>query len=169
MNIGKFCPLPLPLCILFLLSLSCRTGSVTTGSTDSQLFYLNRPTGHTSGRKKNSLNIQCLGGTFLGHQGPRRRDIPDKNFMQVSFFCCFRHGVAGISQDLGRDVPDLENFMQEYFGLTFRTLTQITEFAQAIFRAVRTNCPPSVLYIQLEACRKSSGKLDCHPHTPRLF
>ena len=42
------------------------------------------------------------------HPGPRRRDIPDKNFMQVAFFCCFRHGVAGMSRDLGRDVPDLE-------------------------------------------------------------
>ena len=23
-------------------------------------------------------------------------------------FCCFRQGVAGMSRDLGRDVPDLE-------------------------------------------------------------
>ena len=57
---------------------------------------------------KNSLNIKFLGGMFLGHQGPRRRDIPDENFMQVAFFCGFRHGVAGMSWDLGRDVPDLE-------------------------------------------------------------
>ena len=28
--------------------------------------------------------------------------------MQVAFFCCFRHGGAGMSRDLGRDVPDLE-------------------------------------------------------------
>ena len=28
--------------------------------------------------------------------------------MQVAFFCCFRQGVAGISRDLGRDIPDLE-------------------------------------------------------------
>ena len=58
--------------------------------------------------RKNSLNIKFLGGIFLGHPGPRRRDIPDKNFMQVAFFCCFRQGVAGMSRDLGRDVPDLE-------------------------------------------------------------
>ena len=45
---------------------------------------------------------------FLGHKGPRRRDILDKNFMQVAFFCCFRQGVARMSRDLGRDVPDLE-------------------------------------------------------------
>ena len=58
--------------------------------------------------RKNSLNIKFLGRIFLGHPGPRRRDIPDKNFMQVAFFCCFREGVAGMSRDLGRDVPDLE-------------------------------------------------------------
>ena len=62
--------------------------------------------------RKNSLNIKFLGGIFLGHPGPRRRDIPDKNFRQVAFFCCFRQRVAGMSRDLGRDVPDLENFMQ---------------------------------------------------------
>ena len=28
--------------------------------------------------------------------------------MQVAFFCCFKQGVAGMSRDLGRDVPDLE-------------------------------------------------------------
>ena len=72
--------------------------------------------------RKNSLNIKFLGGIFLGHPGPRRRDIPDKNFMQVALFCCFRHGVAGISRDLGRDVPDLKKFMQENFGLIFRSL-----------------------------------------------
>ena len=54
------------------------------------------------------LNMKFLGRIFLGHPGPRRRDIPDKNFMQVAFFCCFRQGVAGTSRDLGRDVPDLE-------------------------------------------------------------
>ena len=67
-----------------------------------------------SGPKKNSLDVKFLGGIFLGHPGPRRRDIPDKNFMQVAFFCCFRQGVAGMSRDLGRDVPDLEKL---YSGL----------------------------------------------------
>ena len=58
--------------------------------------------------EKNSLNIKFLGGIFLGHPGPRRREIPDKNFMQVAFLCCFRQGVAGMFRGLGRDVPDLE-------------------------------------------------------------
>ena len=31
--------------------------------------------------RKSSLNRKFLGGIFLGHPGPRRRDIPDKNFM----------------------------------------------------------------------------------------
>ena len=64
--------------------------------------------GQNSGPKKNSLNIKFLGGIFLGHPAPRRRDIPDKNFLQVAFFYCFRPGVAGMSRDLGRDIPDLE-------------------------------------------------------------
>ena len=58
--------------------------------------------------EKNRLNIKFLGGIFLGHPGPRRRDVPDNNFMQAAFFCCFRQGVAGMSRHLGRDVPDLE-------------------------------------------------------------
>ena len=33
----------------------------------------------------------------------RRRDIPDKNSMQVAFFCCFRQGVARMSRDWGWD------------------------------------------------------------------
>ena len=67
--------------------------------------------GLRSGRENSqnvALKIKFVGGIFLGHQGPRRRELPDKNFMQVAFFCCFRQGVAGMSRDLGRDVPDLE-------------------------------------------------------------
>ena len=58
--------------------------------------------------RKNSLNIKFLGGIFLGHPGPRRRDIPDKNLKKLAFFCCFTQRLAGTSRDLGRDVPDLE-------------------------------------------------------------
>ena len=40
-------------------------------------------------------------------------DVPEKNFMQGAFFCCFRlrkfrEGMAGTSRDLGRDVPGSE-------------------------------------------------------------
>ena len=48
------------------------------------------------------------GRVFLGHEGPRRQDVLDKNFMQVASFCCFRQGMAGMFRDLGRDIPDLE-------------------------------------------------------------
>ena len=69
--------------------------------------------------EKNSLNIKFLGGIFLGHPGPRRRDIPDKNFMQVALFCCFRQGVPGMSRDLGRDVLDLEKLYARKLWVDF--------------------------------------------------
>ena len=72
--------------------------------------------------KKKKLKIKLLGRIFLGHQGPRRRDIADKTFMEVAFFCCIRHGVAGMSRDLGRDVPDLEKHFARNFGLISRSL-----------------------------------------------
>ena len=61
----------------------------------------------SSGREKQPKH-KVFGREVPGHLGPRRRDIPDKNFMYVAFFCCFRQGVAGMSPDLGRDVPELE-------------------------------------------------------------
>ena len=37
--------------------------------------------------------------------------------MQVAFCCCFGQGVAGMSRDLGRDVPDLEKlYARELWG-----------------------------------------------------
>ena len=42
-----------------------------------------------------------------GTSGTQRRDIPDTDFMQVAFCCCFRQGVAGMPRDVGRDVTDL--------------------------------------------------------------
>ena len=68
---------------------------------------------------KNSLNIKFLDRIFLGHPGPRCRDILDKNFMQVPLFCCSRQGVAGFSRDLGRDFPDLEKLYARKFWADF--------------------------------------------------
>ena len=65
---------------------------------------------------KNSLKVKFLGRIFLGHKGPRRRDIPDKNFMQVASFFCFRQGVAGTSRDLGWDVPDWKTLYKKTLG-----------------------------------------------------
>ena len=47
--------------------------------------------------RKSSLNVKFWAGQSYIHQGPRRRDIPDKNVMQVALFCCFRQRVAGMS------------------------------------------------------------------------
>ena len=85
--------------------------------------------------EKYSLNKKFLGGIFLGHPGPSRLDIPDKNFMQVAFFCCFRQGVARMSWDLGWDVPDLENFMQEILWADFSYPNSL-----AIFHRVSVGC-----------------------------
>ena len=73
--------------------------------------------------RKSSLNIKLLGGIFLRHQGPRRRDILGKNFMQVACCCCSGQGVAGISRDLGGTSRIWKNFMQDIFGLIFRFLS----------------------------------------------
>ena len=67
---------------------------------------------------KDSLKIKFLGRIFLAPEswdigGPRRRDIPDKHFIKVAFACCFRQGEAGMSRDLGRDVPDFEKLYAE--------------------------------------------------------
>ena len=61
--------------------------------------------------------------------------------MQLAFFCCFRQGVAGMSWDLGRDVPDLEkqkNSMQENFGLIFRTLNRLGIYLEIMFARMVT-------------------------------
>ena len=77
----------------------------------SQYFWKNLGgCGHRDVPPK-SQKIELLGGIVLGHQGPRRRDIPDhvpdKNFAQGALLCCFRHGMAGTSRDLGRTSWDL--------------------------------------------------------------
>ena len=53
-----------------------------------------------------------VGGIFLGHQGPKHRDIPDKNFMQVALRVLDREwpGCPGIWVGTSRI---WKNFMQE--------------------------------------------------------
>ena len=72
--------------------------------------------------------ISLIGNFEVLGPSPRRRDIPDKNFMQLAFFCCFRQRMAGMSRDLGRDVPDLEKLYArklraDFSYPNFRTLT----------------------------------------------
>ena len=63
--------------------------------------------GHSSGPKKQPKH-KVLGRDIPGTSGTQTSGYPGQNFMQVAFFCCFRQGLAGMSRDLGRDVPDLE-------------------------------------------------------------
>ena len=90
--------------------------------------------------RRSSLNITLLGGIFLRHQGPRRRDIPDKNFMQVAFVCCFRQGVAGMSRDLGRDVPDLEKLHARKLWAAFSFPTRKNTGINSIVSEVVYKC-----------------------------
>ena len=104
--------------------------------------------------KKDSLNTKFWGSIFLGHPGPTRRDIPDKNFMQVAFFCCFRQGfnLAGISRDLGRDVPDLEKLYARKLWADFSyPISRTPNFITPIFclqgRPMANLCDEPVLVL----------------------
>ena len=75
----------------------------------SQISHKTRPcTEIQEGRKKPKDKV--FGQDVPGTSGTRTPGYPDKNFMQVAFVCCFRQGVARMSQDLGRDVPDVAKF-----------------------------------------------------------
>ena len=57
--------------------------------------------------------------------------------MQGAFLCCFSQALAGMSRDLGRDVPGSErNFMQENLGPIFRTLRKIWALSKGLLMAV---------------------------------
>ena len=79
---------------------------------------------------------------FLGHPGPRCRDIPDRNFMQVAFLCCFRQGVARMSRDLGRDVPDLEKLYARKLWADFSYPTNILQSPGEVATRNCTKDPP---------------------------
>ena len=68
-------------------------------------------------RKEKPPEDKVLGRIFLGHQGPRCRDIPDKNFMQASFFCCFRHSSL--------EVQEAEQILQQGKGWQFIYKTSV--------------------------------------------
>ena len=60
--------------------------------------------------------------------------------MQVAFFCCFRQGVAGMSRDLGRDVPDLAKLYARKLSSTARLwiwTLRIWGFRDPGFRSAR--------------------------------
>ena len=67
---------------------------------------------------------RCLNAALITTQrltGPQKGVVFQAK--QGAFFCCFTQGMVGICRNLGRDVPGLENFMQENFGLIFRFLS----------------------------------------------
>ena len=76
-----------------------------------------------SGRKKQPKD-KVFGRIFLGHQGPRRQDITEINFMQVAFVCCFRQGVSGRDvPGFGSD-PDLEKLYARKLWANFLSFPQ---------------------------------------------
>ena len=103
-----------------------------------------------SGRK-NSLKTEFLGRIFLGHQGPRHRDIPDKSFMQVAFLYCLDRewlgcpgiwaGTSRIGKTLfkHRQVTDLDVTDLRFSGLripfcaTGPLWGHVTPFSQSLF------------------------------------
>ena len=104
--------------------------------------------------EKNSLNIKFLGGIFLGHPGPRRRDIPDKNLMQVAFFCCFRQGVAGMSRDLGRDVPDLGKLYGRklWADFSYPITVCVSQIRITSLFSVTVKCLSGIFYLSYYYC-----------------
>ena len=82
-----------------------------------------------SGRKKQPED-KVFGQEIPGRRGPSCWDIPDpgpgdvpnKSFLQGALFCCLRQGIAGMSHDLGRDVPgsdSSEGLYARNIGLIF--------------------------------------------------
>ena len=70
--------------------------------------YIARTRSQFSGPKKQPKH-KVFGRDIPGTSGAQTSAYPgQKLYAAVAFFCCFRQGVAGMSRDLGRDVPDLE-------------------------------------------------------------
>ena len=108
---------------------------------------------------------------FVGQDIPLDIRDPDdgnpgqKFYMQVACFCCFRHGVA---RDVGRDVPDLENVMQENIGLIFRSLKQPHSSTLSVTRKHdRTSAVP-FFASAFDLCQFSFREEEKEPK-PKLF
>ena len=90
--------------------------------------------------------------------------------MQVAFFCCVRQGVAGMSRDLGRDVPDLEKLYARELWADFSfPRTRVSQHWSAFvcvcshvltppFVAPPSACPPLCgLWVKVTWTQNSSG------------
>ena len=60
-----------------------------------------------SGPKKQPKH-KVVGRDIPGTSGTQTSGYPGQKLYAGGLFCCFRHGVAGMSRDLGQDVPGLE-------------------------------------------------------------
>ena len=94
----------------------------------------------------------------LGHQGPRRRDIPDSDpgmswsealCARRLFLLSIRHGKAAMSRDLGREVPGFECAcgLLEDFILTNHRLV----FLSLVSLPLSTRFAPSLQFLMLHA------------------
>ena len=63
-------------------------------------------------RTKKPPKDRVLGRIFLRDQRPR--DVPDRNFMNGAFFCFSRHGMAGMSRDLGWELDTHEGLLEKF-------------------------------------------------------
>ena len=77
-----------------------------------------------SGRKKQPKD-KVFGQDIPGTSGTQTWGYPGQKFMQEAFFCCSRHGVAGMSGIWVGTSQLWKKIMQENFGLIFRTLKTI--------------------------------------------
>ena len=93
---------------------------------------------------------KVFGRDIPGTSGTQTSGYPgQKNFMQVAFFCCFRQGVAGMSRDLGRDVPDLERLYARKLWADFSYPNVSDLFPRVLFALLplllATSLPPLFL------------------------
>ena len=70
-------------------------------------------------RRKKQPKDRVSGRDIPGTSGTQTSGYPGQNFMQVVFFCCFKQGVAGMSRDLGQDVPDLDKLYARELWVDF--------------------------------------------------
>ena len=106
-------------------------------------------------RKGKQPKDKVSGRIFLGHQGPRRRYVPDKKTLcKWPFFCCFREwrGCPGIWVGTSRI---WKNFTQENFRLIFRSLYPVPLVAILCTQPASPLVPP-----QQHRDRNSSLALD---------
>ena len=88
----------------------CHVDFLLAGETENCLGII---FGHRNFSKGKQPKDKVFGQDIPGNSGTQTSGYPDKNFMQVTFLCCFRQGVAGIWVGTSRIS---KNFMEETLG-----------------------------------------------------